>query len=961
MKTCKYIAQFTFIIIFAFSYSVYCQKNSEEIKRQGVIYMQAGKYGEAIDQFNKYITVNPKIAEGFNLRGYCYEQKRLFEKSVMDFKMAVILAPSNQDYKKNLTRTTQLLNRELYKKIEFHKKEMESDAKNPLNYLELGKAYKYLEIWELAEKWFDEYFKREIAAPADEILNYSEIIVKTGALIKGEKLLNKYVDKYPRDYRLWNMYGYFNIWLGKPKIAKDAFTKALKLKPSLKESEDGLELALNQGVLPINKTVTGENGTPIEKYYKILIDKPGDDNTRFLLVDELIKAERWDEAYQQIQYLQPNYDEEDRYKQLAGLVISAKSSQSANKIDEFLTLLKEYPENREAVRKISEYYISILEFTKAEDNYKAYLDLVHDDAEMRFLYAQLLTSEKKFDEAFTEIQKTLDMDQTKSSYKLLAGQLGILLAKDSAKTKLYIEEVIKEDPDNFSALLAYSTINFRELNLENASAYLEKAKIIDPDNTELIKLESLIETQKSLYEQERLWKKFEEGQKLAKEHKYEEAKPYYDEMINKQIALPELLAEYADLLVNLKNYKGAVTIYDTLITRTYNLDYDKKRGKAFLLSGDSLKANVEFERITKDNPDDVEAKIYLGDTYAKLGRFEDARKTFISVREIAPEEFLIEERIDNLPPEPGTFASFMASFSTHSFSYLLISPAGYFFNDNIDFDYKFAGIGLETTLNEFVSLQGSFNRGNFGNQREAIYFSTMKGTLLVKAGKKTTIGFGYGRMIIHENYDQPLMEAFIKYDDKNIVNASVKYNMTDGAGLFLSPDLVDNRVKAHSLRFDASYNYEDKLKLYGYYQLLFSEKANVALSNITQSITNNIGNYFMVRLGKAFYPTLFLGYEYYYSDFKYSLPVYYCPQEFNSHSLWADWQIANDYEWEVLVSAKIGYVPLQDYIVREGNVKVLYKISESFKLGLLGFIGDTVRDGLTYKSGSLNISAFWSL
>lgn len=84
MKTSKYIFLFTLVIIFVLSSSVYCQKNSEEIKRQGVIYMQAGKYGEAIDQFNKYIAANPQVAEGYNFRGFCYEQKKQYINSISD-------------------------------------------------------------------------------------------------------------------------------------------------------------------------------------------------------------------------------------------------------------------------------------------------------------------------------------------------------------------------------------------------------------------------------------------------------------------------------------------------------------------------------------------------------------------------------------------------------------------------------------------------------------------------------------------------------------------------------------------------------------------------------------------------------------------------------------------------------------------------------------------------------------
>jgi tetratricopeptide (TPR) repeat protein len=65
----------------------------------------------------------------------------------------------------------------LYNIIAGYKREI---AINPLiarNYLEVGKSYKNLGEWTEAEKWYDEYLKREEAS-SDELIRYSEILVK---------------------------------------------------------------------------------------------------------------------------------------------------------------------------------------------------------------------------------------------------------------------------------------------------------------------------------------------------------------------------------------------------------------------------------------------------------------------------------------------------------------------------------------------------------------------------------------------------------------------------------------------------------------------------------------------------------------------------------------------------------------------------------------------------------------
>ena len=42
------------------------KKAEDSMKAAGLIHMNAGRYGEAIDLFNKYISANPRKSEGYN-------------------------------------------------------------------------------------------------------------------------------------------------------------------------------------------------------------------------------------------------------------------------------------------------------------------------------------------------------------------------------------------------------------------------------------------------------------------------------------------------------------------------------------------------------------------------------------------------------------------------------------------------------------------------------------------------------------------------------------------------------------------------------------------------------------------------------------------------------------------------------------------------------------------------------
>lgn len=960
MKTCKYILLLTFFTLLISSDLIVSQTRVEEMKRKGVLFLQSGKFDEALEQFDKYISAKPQAAEGYNLRGLCYEKKKQYKEAVTDFRASVNLEPSQQEFKENLDRVTKAWHQELYIHIDEYKNRINADKNSASNYLEIAKLYKQLEIWDFSEKWFDEYLTKEENAAADDIMIYSEVLAKTGSIIKGEKILEKFVVKYPGDWRLWSRFGYFNFWLGKFKIAETAFTTSLGLQHDYKEAEDGLDLTRNQGYANLYQPRSFERIYPIDKYYKILKDKPNDDETRFSLIEELIKAERFNEAQQQIIYLQPNYQDDERFKQLSQRLSDIKEYSNENKTVGLQELIKENPDDKESVRKMAKDYSDSSHFTEAEDLLNSYLSRVPDDTEMRFLYAQVLTADKKFEIAYPEILKVLDKESEPSEYKLLAGQLGVWLEKDSAETKNFLQSVLNSEPGNMRALIALGRFNFHKSHLDSALAYTNKAKLIEPENPELIKLITDIEIQKQREEQDKLWKRFESGRNLLKEGKFTEAKPYYEEVLARGATPPEVLAEYAGIQMNLKNYKEAIVLYDTLLAKSNNVDFDKERGKAYLFSGDSLKAKIEFERIVKENPDDYEAPVLLADSYAKLQRYDDARKIYKKSLENPPKGIDVEERISDLPPEPGTFRSFMKSFTTDIFSYLTIQPSGFYYSDNQDFDYITGGISGETSLNNVISIGGNYSKGSIGNLYTTIGFTSWKGSAFIKTSERTTLGFSYGNLRIDGYWDQPIIDGFINFEGKEYFKASLNYKMTDGAFLLYSPNLVDNRIKAHSIKFDAALNYEDKLKLYGYYQVVITELSQVFYNNQYQIVKGNVGNFFNIRLGKGFYPTLFVGYEYSYADFKYTVPIYYTPEEFSSHSLWAEWQVASDYEWEVTLGGKVGYVPQFDYVLREGNIKVLYRLFKNLKVELSGQVDDSVRNNTTYKSGSLNLSAFWS-
>ncbi len=622
---------YIFLTLTFLSSYVLPQKKAEGLKRLGIAHMQAGRLGEAIDQFNKFIAANPQLAEGYNLRGLCYEKRTEYQYAVFDFRRAVALDPLNSEYKKNLDRTLAAWHKLLYQNIEGYKRDIAIDPNKASPYLEVGKCYRWLEEWSQAEIWYDEYLKRDDNASPDEIIRYTEILAKTGSIVKGEKILKKYVERYPDDWRLWSRYGYFTLWLGKYKVAEDAFTKALGFKPFFKEAQDGLDLVKNQGYLVKYQPRSFEKVYPIDRYYSILKKNPDEDEVRFKLVQELINAKRYEEAYQQLQILQAKHNEEDQFKKLWYAVTSYRDSTFQTDVAKYTALLKENPSDKNSLLKLADAYGNMLYYDSAVEILSEYLQNVPEDQDpdVRFKYAQYSAWNYQWENAISALNILLKNDPENLEYQLLRGQIAAWTVQDMDLGEKYLLNVYSKMPKDIRAPLALSTIYSWKNDYETAKKYLDIAKTIAPNSPEVLSAASNYELHLSAYQELQTFEIRNEAGKLAEEGKCDEALAKYDEYRSQRTALTkEEMLEYADIVTCVKDYNRAIEIYDTLLSQGFDYEIALRRAKNYLWNGDTLKAVDELESLHLQQPDNMDTYLFLGDAYLTAKRYDDAMEVF---------------------------------------------------------------------------------------------------------------------------------------------------------------------------------------------------------------------------------------------------------------------------------------------------------------------------------------------
>lgn len=961
LKTVLFGSAF-FIILFVSKTSAQTETELKLLKTNAIEHMQAGRYGEAIDLLNKYITTNAREAEGYNLRAICYENRSQYQNAVLDFRRAIALEPGNQEYRNNLSRVIEVWYAQLRKKIEGHQREIAIDPNNPFNYLEIGKSYRWMEEWSLAEQWYDEYLLRDQNASPDEIIRYTEILAKTGSILKGERILREYVGRYPDDWRLWSRFGYFLLWLAKYREAQQAFETALSFKPFFKEAQDGLDIAKNEAYVTQENPRAFERVYPIDRFYSILRRNPDDDDTRFQLVEALIQEERIEEAYQQLQRLAVRHQGEEKFDELWMYVTTYRDETYRNKVEEFRAKLEENPQDLESVKKLAQYHEYLQEYDQALQVLDNYFALVPDekDPELRFQYARVNAWARYFDSAMQIMDNLLVDYPDNLDYQLFRAQLAIWNKEDIELAREYLDNVLAAEPENVDALIAMGSLRLIENDFEGAQSYADQARELDPNNGEVIKLEQNIEFQKLRYEEEQLFKILNEGRELVIEGDYEGAIPYYEDYLAQAEPNNIILKEYGDVLFGAGRLQEAKDVYDQAASSGYYYEASLQRAKVAYALDDTTSAIKMFKELVTKEPYEFEPRLYLGDSYAKAKQYENARNqydTLLTWDDLDSTEIaMIELRKGYLP-----VTGLAAIFETFP-NYIGLAPQGSFYSDNLSFRFWQLGARMELGFTYWLTFGVSYYKAQMNANAESLdedvlssyyftgdkTFTSFKGHLYFRFIDNVTIGTSFGQVNVDGFETRDESEAFINFEKKDTVALNFQYINTDAALILYSPYLIDNRLFTTYYRISGYLNHRTGFHFSGYFSYL----------TVTDG---NEGNDLQLRIGRRFLPEVIAGYEYFYSNYKYDVDLYYSPNNFESHSLFIDSWLEKKKNLEVKLGGKIGFVPTNDFLLLAGYLNVAYKVNDRLNFEGRLNLGSTSRDNASYKYIQGQLSAYWTI
>ncbi|MBK7629785.1 MAG: tetratricopeptide repeat protein [Ignavibacteriales bacterium] len=942
--------QLLFLTLIYFSPTLFPQNNtSVKFKTEAVELINSGRYGEAIDILNKYVSANPNSAYGFNLRGMCYEKRGNYEYAVYDYRTAKKINPTDDEISSNLNRATSDWYKLLYNKIEGHKREIAINPNIAKNYLEIGKCYKNLGNWSEAEIWYDLYLEKETAS-SDEIIRYSEILAKNSHISKGEPILKSYTENFPDDHRLFSRYGYFTLWLGKNKIAEDAFIKALEIRPYFKEAMDGLDLARGKGyIYSINDTTSRFNyglvptakEYEIDRLYRVIKKNPADSENRFKLIEKLISVNRFEEANQQLQFLASKFSDQQRFKDLLIKLNTLKKSYYVEKIKYFEDQLIKDPTNKMALLELAKFYSLNNDYTSAENIYRHYLSIYPSDLEVKYKLAQILMWQNYLCDAAEIAKDIIVSSPDNKDYLLLAALINYWLDNDREYTQSLFERVLIKDPKNLEAMFGLANHYINSNKISEAENLISRISLNDSTSETYLTLHKSFNGLKTQNKLAQNYKILEEARVFSAKKDYNSAIKSFKEYLitdpnNKSVKL-----ELADVYIANSELNKSINIYNDLLKSGNDYEIEKQRAKVYLWCSDSISALMEFKTLTQKNPEDIETKLFLGDAYLQNGQFQNARSIYEDLLKKSPDSHILKTRLGWL--------SGSNKFSFDRFpTYIQLIPRASYFTDNTDFSYSNYGVGFDLGVTNYLTIGLSGSRGKLSSIDRDLRFNQIKGSAYVRFNETFSGSGSFGQTYFTNDLRENIIEISLTAQKKNVFNISGYINYSDAAFILYSPFLVGNRLNAYQFGLNGEYKFKNGLIVSGKYSYL-------------DVSDDNSGNQLVARLGKVFESDITAGYEYYFYSLKEFTPFYWSPKNFESHSLWSNWTIYNDEVFNFIIGGKIGLIPQNDFIVSEFYTSISYQIIKNLVLQTRYSTGSSYRSDTGYRSNAIQASLIWGL
>jgi len=429
----------------------------------------------------------------------------------------------------------------------------------------------------------------------------------------------------------------------------EAFDQLQEVEPRQGNTERWLRMfvQVDQGLMAQGNGVSPIY--PIDRLSYLLRFDPTNTQTRYNLVDELVAATRYAEAYDVL--IDPRYAQpmDPGYRGRLESIERTRQTMARNRIVELEAVLAQDPRNEAALREIIQNFNIV---GRADDAIRTYVTLIEmrpEDRQLRIDYVNALRLNGYAEQAVTQAKWLADRDGSNPDIQRLYVMTQLAAGQLDARGESFL-----------AALLALSAANDPELLFEAASYRLatqdvDRAEVL-VDRLEALNLQQYaprVDTLRQLIARERLRLADEEQVAILNEARRQVSARQFQAAIASYNRYFEArgrrtraeLTEYAQVQAAAGQYDESVSVFKALLAESWDFTIAKELARTQIAREDYSGALSTLERLQAENPRDYEVRFMQAESLRQLGMYAQAQAIYNEAKQLAENSDYVEGRV----------------------------------------------------------------------------------------------------------------------------------------------------------------------------------------------------------------------------------------------------------------------------------------------------------------------------
>lgn len=387
---------------------------------------------------------------------------------------------------------------------------------------------------------------------------------------------------------------------------------------------------------------------PVDRHtYRLRFD-PNNQTVRYQLVDALVAADRYAEAYDVLTDLRYSNPLDPGYRGRLVAIEETRLNRALARVEELESMLAVNPADETAWRELIPLYTIL---NRSDDVIRAYVRVIElrpEDREIRAEYVDALRVNGYPEKASQQAAWLADRDPNNPVIQRLYVMTGFALDNLDARGEGFLSSLTaNRNMKDTELLIEASAYRLRRGDLASAEILLGRAEQMQESRfaTQIDAMKHLLARETLRREQEEQFAILNEARRLVAGRRFEEAIASYDKYFEvRGKRTRDELMELAGVYAAKKDYAESVSIYQSLLSELYEYDVAKEMARVQTYRQDWSGALGTLERLQQQNPRDYEVRFMQAEAMRNLGLYAQARAIYEEALVIAEDSDYIEER-----------------------------------------------------------------------------------------------------------------------------------------------------------------------------------------------------------------------------------------------------------------------------------------------------------------------------